>query len=340
MTAPWKHFVYVQLPAVALTLILVAQAIAMMVSAVPRWFFRADELAMAVSTDPHNYRILLLGDSKTSRATERFVLGDALEIANLSTHMYIGLSGSLFLVQRYLQTHPAPERVVVAVTPQLYEYGNNERLSRYHLWHTFNRPKERSFLTTNHPGMERRDSLPAIFDLQEQVLEPLISLVRLKIAALRKKGPLSIPRGRIIPDSATPVLYSANVDRTSDDRTGSASRHLPLAPVNAAALSELCELSERNGFTIDFVWPPMPDTMDRALGASGALVGLEAEIRSIMYGRCHLGEIVDLNKRRTYHISSFQYDLLHLFGDGWEQRYASDLGEYLGGLLMKKSATR
>jgi hypothetical protein len=57
-----------------------------------------------------------------------------------------------------------------------------------------------------------------------------------------------------------------------------------------------------------------------------------------MDGRCHLGEFVDLNKRRTYPNSSFQHDLLHLYGDGWEQRYSSDLREYLGTLLHGRTS--
>src|ERR1700674_3816521 len=132
MARSWKRFSYVQLPLAALMLALGAQAIAMILSNVPRRLFRADELAIAVSSDSQNYRILLLGDSKTSRATARFALGAPSETANLSTHMFIGLSGSLFLVQRYLETHPAPEHGVMAVSPQLYHFENNVRLSRYH----------------------------------------------------------------------------------------------------------------------------------------------------------------------------------------------------------------
>jgi hypothetical protein len=336
MAHSWKRFACVQLPSSALILALAAQAIAMTLSNVTAWRFRADELAMAVSSASGNYRILLLGDSKTSRATERFALGPPSEVANLSTHMFIGLSGSLFLVQRYLETHRAPEHVVLAVSPQLYHFDNNLRLSRYHLWHTFNRPEERSFLKTYHPGMGQRDSLPAILDLQERVVEPFMSLLRHKFAALRKRGPLGIPTGWIIPDPETRVLYSTNVDAKSEDRVTSDERDLTMALVNAAALGKLCVLSKTNGFEIHFVWPPMPDGADKDLESSGALSGLETRIRSIMNGRCHLGEFVDLNKRRTYTISSFQHDLLHLYGDGWEQRYASDLREYLGGLLQGK----
>jgi hypothetical protein len=281
--------------------------------------------------------VLLLGDSKTSRATPRFALGPPSEVANLSTNMFVAVTGSLFLVERYLETHPAPEHVVLAVSPQLYHFANNERRSRYFLWYTYNRPAERNFLRTYHPGMGQRDLLPAILDLQEQVLEPIMSLLKRGYAALRKRGPLSVPKGWIIPDAETRVLHSANIEGRAD-RFGAEDRDLRLAGVSAAALARLCELSRNRGFQIDFVWPPMPESEHKILDEGGALAALERDIRSIMEGRCRLGAFADFNERRTYRSSSFQHDLLHLFGDGWEQRYSSDLREYISGLLHKKTS--
>src|SRR5215475_529393 len=337
MTNSWKRFAYIQLPMAAVVLALCAQLMALALANVPRLLFRADQLAMAVLSDPQEYRILLLGDSKTSRATARFLLGDDSQVANLSTHMFIGLSGSLFLVQRYLETHAAPQHIVLAISPQLYHFENNLRLSRYHLWHTFSRPNERDFLRINHPGMSRRDALPAILDLQEQVLDPIVSLVKLRLAAARSGAPLTIPGGWIIPTAEAPVMHSTNSDLMVEDQVTADERNLTLAPVNAAALTELCKLSTEKGFAMHIAWPPMPGSVAEALSSSGALLGLEARMRRLMQDRCRLGGFFDFNKRRPYPNSSFQHDRLHLFGDGWEQRYASDLREYLGGLLGAKA---
>jgi hypothetical protein len=333
MPAAWKHFLSVQLPLAGLAVAVAAQVLAVALTNVPRRLSRADDLALAVTSDPESYRILLLGDSKTSRATARFQLGGPSQVANLSTHGYIGLSGSLFLVERYLQTHPAPEHVVLAISPQLLHFENNLRLSRYHLWHTFTLPGERKFLKTYHPGMGRRDGLPAILDLQEQVVDPLISLGKQEWANMRGRGPLTIPKGWIEPDPGAHVLYSTNAELKGmvDVENGD----LSVAAVNEAVLSELCELGRNKGFVLHLIWPPMPDSTHSVLAVSGALSGLEAKIRSIMNDRCRLGQIVDLNARRTYTSSSFHHDLLHLFGDGWEQLYTSDLREYLGGLLHR-----
>jgi hypothetical protein len=336
MPATWKRFLWLQLPVAALVVAATAQALAMVLANVPRRLSRTDDLALAVVSDPESYRLLLLGDSKTSRATARFQLGRPAQVANLSTHGYIGLSGSLFLVERYLQTHPAPEHVVLAIAPQLYHFENDLRLSRYHLWHTFTLPRERKFLKTYHPGMEKRDWLPAILDLQEQVVDPAMSLAKNRWEQTRGAGPLTIPKGWMEPNAGVHVLYSTNAETNSDRRE---ERDLSLVDASEAVLNALCELSRSKGFAIDFIWPPMPESIHTSLRASGALSGLEVKIRSTMNGRCRPGEFVDLNNRRMYRSSSFHRDLLHLFGDGWEQLYASDLRDYLGGLLGRQEAS-
>jgi hypothetical protein len=225
------------------------------------------------------------------------------------------------------------------MSPQLYHFENDLRLSRYHLWHTFTLPRERKFLRTYHPGMENRDGLPAILDFQEQVVDPAMSLAKNRWEKARGAGPLSIPKGWTEPNAGAHVLYSSNAEANTDHRSESAERDLSLVNASEAVLSKLCELSRTKGFAIEFVWPPMPESIHTALRGSGALSALEAKIRSTMNGRCRLGQFVDLNDRRTYRSSSFHHDLLHLFGDGWEQLYASDLREYLGGLLERREAS-
>jgi hypothetical protein len=323
----------IEVPSALLALALIAQVLAFLLSNVPMWRDRADELALAASSDPTNYRIILLGDSKTNRATARFLLGAPGEIANLTTHAYVGFSGSLFLLERYLSTHPAPQNVVLAFAPLLYRFENNIRLSRYHLWHTFNLPAERDFLRTYHPGMGRRDALPAVLDLQERVVEPLLSWLRLRYAALRGRKALSFASGYLNPSPAAHVELANHVGPEMEDEDGAGAQDLAMAAVNAEVLVRLCTLSREKGFEVNIVWPPVPNDLEGHLNASGALSGLEGKIRSIMRGRCDFGGFTDFNKIRAYSKASFHHDLLHLFGDGWEQRYASDLREYLNGLL-------
>jgi len=173
MTTPWKRFLFLQFPVAALTLALIAQAFSWALSEVPMRRDRTDELALAVLSDPTNYRIILLADSITRNATARFSLGEPGEVANLATHAHFGMAGELLLLQRYLSVHPAPKYVVMAFAPEMYSWVSDIRLVRYNLWHTFQRDRERSFLKTYLPDIDRRDWLPAVADLQEMPLRPL-----------------------------------------------------------------------------------------------------------------------------------------------------------------------
>jgi hypothetical protein len=115
-------------------------------------------------------------------------------------------------------------------------------------------------------------------------------------------------------------------------------RKSDLAPVNAAVLRRVCLLSERYGFHLKLVVPPMPVELERALTADGVLAQVEAHIRGILAEPCRIDDVFDFNRIRTYTTSSFHIDMIHLFGDGWEQRYASDLRGYLRALADRSSS--
>jgi hypothetical protein len=333
MKTSWKRFLLLQVPCTALALALVAQALAFALSGVPMWRDRPDELALAVLKDPTNYRILLFGDSTTRNATVRFTLGARDEVGNLATNAFIGLSGSLFLLQRYLSTHASPEHVVIALGPRLYHYEEAPRLARYHLWYTFNRPDEREFLKTYVPGIAERDWFPAILDLQERIVEPLLSTLKQQYLTLRNRVDLRIDTGFLKASVDAPVEYASRDESAAIAKDIFAGqRDLTMAAVNAKVLTSVCDLSRMYGFRVELAWSPIPVQLETILTSSGALSGLEDKIRSIMDGRCDYSAFTDFNKIRTYPNLSFHNDMLHLFGDGWEQRYTVDMREYLSGL--------
>jgi hypothetical protein len=76
----------------------------------------------------------------------------------------------------------------------------------------------------------------------------------------------------------------------------------------------------------------MAAELEQSFVRSGALAKLEGHIRSITSNHCQIGEIFDFNKARSYTSEDFHRDLVHLLGDGWERRYASDLRKYLTAL--------
>jgi hypothetical protein len=334
MTRTWKTFLFLQLPGAALAQALAAQALAFFLSDVPMWRDRPDELALAVLKDPTDYRILLFGDSTTRNATVRFMLGPPGEVGNLATNAFIGLSGSLFLLQRYLSAHASPEHVVIALSPGMYHYEEDSRLARYHLWYTFNRTDEREFLKAQIPEITDRDRFPAILDLQERIVEPLLSLVKQRYLAIRKRDELRIDSGFLRANVEAPVEYAARDESSADGADVFAGRHdLTMAAVNAEVLNRVCDLSRKYGFRVELAWSPIPAELETILLSSGALSRLETKIRSIMDGRCDYSAFTDFNQIRTYPNLSFHNDMLHLFGDGWEQRYTVDMRQYLSGLL-------
>jgi hypothetical protein len=336
MKNSWKRFLLLQVPGAALGIALTAQALAFCLAGVPMRRDRPDELALAALSDPASYRTLLFGDSTTRNATVRYALGAPGEVGNLSTNAFIGLSGSLFLLQRYLSTHPSPEHVVVALSPRGYHHEDAPRVARYHLWRTFNLPGEREFLRTYVPGIADRDWFPAVLDVQERIVEPAFSFLRQRyLATWKEDAEPRVEAGSVSANAQAPVesaarhaLFTVDETRGLIDR-----RDLSITPVNAEALNRLCGLSRNYGFRIELAWSPIPGELEHVLMVSGALRQLETEIKSIMEGHCDFAGFIDFNKIRDYPNLGFHNDMLHLYGDGWEQRYTSDLRKYLSGLL-------
>jgi hypothetical protein len=322
----WKQFLLLQLPVAALVLTAVFQAVAFVLSDVPVWRARYDEVALATLKDPSQFRILLLGDSITSMATGRFSLGAPGEIGNISTHGGVGVHGALFQLQRYLSAHPSPEHVVLVYAPVGYKERKSVRKAHYDMWHVYNLPDERDFLRTYIPGIGQRDWLPAIFDVQERIVEPFTSLV-----VNRNQQP-RMDTGSLTANPDTPAGMAARAETPIDDAIFTPMRDTSMSPAIVEALTRMCSLSRKHGFRIEVAWPPLPAQLESSLVSSGALAELEARIGSIMAGHCDFAGFTDFNKIRAYPDSAFRNDLIHLFDYGWEQRYTADLSKYLRGL--------
>jgi hypothetical protein len=336
MSQAWKRFLFLQFPLAALALALIAQALAWALSGVVMRRNRTDALAISVLSDPTNYPVVLLADSITRNATARFALGPPGMVANLAAHANFGLVGELLLLQRYLKVHAPPRYVVMVFAPAMYDWVSDIRLVRYSLWHTFTDGDERQFLRTYLPQIGDRDRLPAAADLQVRVVEPLFSLLKHYGLERRKNAPVVIAAGSQEPNPEAPTdtaMQSAAALETATSPAGETAT----APINAEALRQLCQLSQRYEFHLALAWPPMATELANGPAAS-ALVGLRKRIVARLRERCQVDDVFDFNSVRTYTMTSFHRDLIHLFGDGWEQRYASDLRGYLTGLADRSTA--
>jgi hypothetical protein len=335
MSQAWKRFLFLQFPLAMLALALIAQVLAWALSGVVMRRNRTDTLAISVLSDPTNYPVVLLADSITRNATARYALGPPGMVANLAAHANFGLVGEVLLLQRYLKAHAPPRYVVMVFAPAMYDWISDIRLVRYSLWHTFTEGDERHFLQTYLPQIGNRDRLPAAADLQVRVVEPLFSLLKQYYSA-RRNAPVVIAGGSQEPNSDAPT-DTAMQTAAALDTAASPAGETATAPINTEALRQLCQLSQRYEFRLALAWPPMATELASGPAAS-ALVRLRKRIVATLRERCQVDDVFDFNSVRTYTMTSFHRDLIHLFGDGWEQRYASDLRGYLTGLADRSTA--
>src|SRR5262249_33249849 len=155
-------------------------------------------------------------------------------------------------------------------------------------------------------------------DVQEHIVEPAFSWMKGSYLASRGRETARIASGSLDPDPDAATESATVVASALDEAIAKGLKTVP-APMTAAALRQICSLSRQHGFRVKLGWPPLVPQIEAALIASGALPDLERNIRSIM-ADCHLDEITDFNRLRSYAAASFRRDTVHLFGEGWEQR--------------------
>jgi hypothetical protein len=324
MTRGWKLFLFVRLPLAAVAIGVVCQLAAMAVAHVPMRRNRLDELALAVVNDPQPHRIVLIGDSIIRNATLQYAAGTSAEVLNLATQRIVGLPGGMLLLQRYLQNHPPPQYVVIAAAPDDYHLVSAPEWIHYYFWNTFQRPDERAFLKSQMPTIDARERYPAAMDLQERILERLMSFGKRGPARFDPPAPMPDPRAAVEP-------ISDGQARPEEERIRLASNDLSLAPFNAAAIAGMCRLGRQYGFVLNIVWAPMPPPVLKGRLESGQLSSLNNALKGIFTTNgCQSGPVFNMNDVETF--TNFDIESYHLRGSGWEQRAASILNQYLHNL--------
>jgi hypothetical protein len=322
LSSEWRRFLFVRVPLLLLAMLAVCQGLDAGLRHARLRRSNLDDLALAVESDPTAFRVVVLGDSIT-RETRRFQLGRGPhDVGNLATIGWTGAAAELFLLERYLRHHPAPHYVVYAVAPDDLQTTVSARVVRYYDWRVYDRPDERAFLREFVPGIDARDWLPAAFDIQERILEPLLSLAA--------RGPPLMPAGV---RAADPLVQP---EPASDNQSFAASeqrrmgRVLRVGPLQQAVFGRLCTLSRVYGFRIAVVWPPVPPGVLQAWRQTGQFASLNAQVRALLGTGCNAGAPFDINTIRSY--TNFNRDALHLRGEHWNERYAADLGAYIATL--------
>jgi len=100
-----------------------------------------------------------------------------------------------------------------------------------------------------------------------------------------------------------------------------------IRPEVRAVLKEMCALSRRYGFSLHVIWAPVQTKLRNALVASGKMRKLTDQLLEIVKETGTSISIDDSTDQQEY--PSFDYDMVHIKGVGWEQVYANQLGAYI-----------
>jgi hypothetical protein len=247
--------------------------------------------------------------------TNKYRIGKPGVVADLTTHALAGLPSSLFLLKRYLESGHHPTLVVLAPSIHtLTEPMLNDQFD-YYVTTVFTRPWEKDFLSRNYPSYVDYRWKPAAFNMTARLGEPLFSLARHpgtniwippEVAA---EHPVleHFPGGEV--DTAK---INKRIKNSSDIR-----------PEGVAILAELSRLAQQYKFELKIVWPPMLPLIHDGVVTTGRLAALEKRINEIVRSEGSSVTFFDTNSLRVY--PSFDPDLIHIKGAGWEQTYANDL---------------
>jgi len=317
----WFKFFAWQLPLALIVIELGVELVGFGLSGVTLHRHNVDDLAYSVAHDRHPYKVVLLGDSITHNVAHKYRIGDVDEVADLTTHAFAGLPSSLFLLKRYLESGHRPSHVVIAASRDVFTQPIDKGNFDYYVATTFTRPYEREFLGKYYPGYVDYRWKPAALSVTTKVGEPLFSL-------LRHPGD-QIWIGPDLP-SKSPVL-----DQFPNDRIDQAvvdqkiAQQLSLTPEAREILMRMCSLSRQYGFKLHVIFAPLPPSVHATLAQQGKLTALNNSVKQVFEAAGADVTLDDASDQESY--LSFDRDLIHIKGLGWEQKFAVQLADYIHG---------
>jgi hypothetical protein len=315
----WQKFFLIRLPLAALAIGLAVEVPAYLLSGVTLHRHNVDDLASAVFHDKHPYKVVLIGDSVTHNVAHKFRIGDAGEVADLTTHAQAGLPSSLFLLKRYLESGNRPRFVFLAASRDIFILPLEKDTFRMYVQSVFTLPYEREFLQKNYPDYVDYRWKPAALSVQNKVAEPLFSLVRHPADEIWAAPDVPSPDPKLeqFPDDTVdPLVFKSRVDMNFDVR-----------PEARAVLAEICKLSQRYQFELHLVWAPMEPRLRNTLEANGSLQRVNEQLAQQFEKNHAQVTMEDSSAKRKY--PYFDRGLIHIKGTGWEQAYADQLSAYI-----------
>jgi hypothetical protein len=319
----WLKFFFVRLPLAVIAVALVVEAMAALLTGVTLHRHNVDDLANAVTRDTHSYRVVLLGDSVTHNVAHKYRIGNANEVADLTTHALAGLPSSLFLLKRYVESGHRPQHVVVAASRGVFIDPMDKSMFKYYVSSVFTLPYEREFLERYYGGYLNHHWTPAALSMTTRLGEPLFSLIRRpgNDIWIAPETPSAHPTLDTFP---TDILASPNDEAWFQKRIDGPAT---ISPEARAILAEMCQLSHQYGFSLHLVWAPVETRLHHALQANGKVQSINDQLAAIFKANQTVVSIDDADDKQDY--PYFDRDLIHIRGLGWEQTYANQLTSYI-----------
>jgi hypothetical protein len=326
----WQKFFLIRLPLAALAIGLVVEAAGSLLAGVTLHRHNVDDLASAVFHDQHPYKVVLIGDSVTHNVAHKFRIGEAGEVADLTTHAQAGLPSSLFLLKRYLESGHRPRYVVLAVSRDVFILPMEKGTFQLYVTSVFTQPYEREFLQKHYSDYVDYRWKPAALSVQTKVAEPLFSLIRHPADEIWSAPdvPSAHPQLEAFADDKDdPAVFNGRVNMTFDVR-----------PEASAVLAEICRLSQQYQFEFHLVWAPLETRLRNTLEANGSLQRVNDQLARLFEENHTRVGIDDSSTQRAY--PYFDRGLIHIKGTGWEQVYADQLGAYIHGFETEGAPTQ
>jgi hypothetical protein len=323
----WQKFFLIRLPLAALVIGLAVEEAASLLSGVTLHRHNVDDLANAVAHDRHPYKVVLLGDSVTHNVAHKYRIGEADEVADLTTHAQAGLPSSLFLLKRYLESGHRPRYVVLAVSRDVFVVPMEKSTFQYYLTSVFTQPYERDFLQRNYAGYVDYRWKPAALSVETKLFEPLFSLIRHpgdEIWSAPDVPSPDPPLEKFADDPQDEAIFKDRVDTLFNVR-----------PEARAAFAEICKLSQRYRFELHLVWAPVESRLRATLQAKGSLQRVNEQLAQVFQENQAPVRIYDSSGKRSY--PYFDRALVHIKGIGWEQAYADQLSAYIHEFVMRSA---
>jgi hypothetical protein len=315
----WQKFFLIRFPAAVLAIALAVEGAAFLLRGVTLHRHNVDDLANAVMHDTHPYSVVLLGDSVTHNVAHKYRIGTADEVADLTTHAFAGLPGSLFLLERYLESGHRPQHVVLAVSRGIFVQPIDRGMFGYYVASVFTHADEREFLKKYYADYVDYRWRPAALSIMTRIGEPLFSLLRHPGSAIWAAPDLP---------SSNPILEQFPDDHEDESVfNGRINETTTIRPEARAVLEAMCRLSKRYGFQLHLVWAPVESRLRTELQANGNLQRIDAQLAAIFKESQTAVSIDDAGATKEY--PYFDRGLIHIKGLGWEQQFALQLGSYI-----------